>query len=226
MIKIPVYAVFVAGGSGSRMGGSTPKQFLELGGIPILQRSVEGFLDACPDAKVIIVLPERNIDTWKELCVKYAASFPQTLVKGGMTRFHSVLNALGKVPDGVIVSVHDAGRPLFTPALIRNMVEQMSAPDGPDCLIPVIPVTDTIRSMVAGIPSPDRSTLAAVQTPQMFRSEVLKKAYQQPYDTSFTDDASVAERAGFRISTTPGERFNIKITTPEDLRLARLLLRP
>ena len=226
MIKIPVYAVFVAGGSGSRMGGSTPKQFLELGGIPILQRSVEGFLDACPDAKVIIVLPERNIDTWKELCVKYAASFPQTLVKGGMTRFHSVLNALGKVPDGVIVSVHDAVRPLFTPALIRNMVEQMSAPDGPDCLIPVIPVTDTIRSMVAGIPSPDRSTLAAVQTPQMFRSEVLKKAYQQPYDTSFTDDASVAERAGFRISTTPGERFNIKITTPEDLRLARLLLRP
>ena len=95
MIKIPVYAIFVAGGSGSRMGSATPKQFLELGGIPILQRSVEGFLEACPEAKVIIVLPQRNIGTWKELCLKYAASFPQTLVEGGMTRFHSVLNALG-----------------------------------------------------------------------------------------------------------------------------------
>ena len=135
-----------------------------------------------------------------------------------------MLNALGKVPDGVIVSVHDAVRPLATPALIGNMLEQMRAPGGPDCLIPVVPVTDTLRSMAEGIPSPDRSTLAAVQTPQMFRSEVLKKAYRQPYDTSFTDDASVAERAGFRVSTTPGERFNIKITTPEDLRLARLLL--
>ena len=224
MIKIPVYAIFVAGGSGSRMGSTTPKQFLELGGIPILQRSVEGFLEACPEAKVIIVLPQRNIGTWKELCLKYAASFPQTLVEGGMTRFHSVLNALGKVPDGVIVSVHDAVRPLATPALIGNMLEQMRAPGGPDCLIPVVPVTDTLRSMAEGIPSPDRSTLAAVQTPQMFRSEVLKKAYRQPYDTSFTDDASVAERAGFRVSTTPGERFNIKITTPEVLRLARLLL--
>ena len=224
MIKIPVYAIFVAGGSGTRMGGGTPKQFLELGGVPILQRSVEVFLEACGDARVIIVLPERCMELWRNLCIKYAASFPQTLVHGGMTRFHSVQNALAKVPDGAIVSVHDAVRPLVTPGLIGTMIEKMLSPGGPQALIPVVPVTDTLRSTAPGTPAPDRSTLVAVQTPQMFRSEVLKKAYRQPYDTSFTDDASVAERSGVRIDTVPGERFNIKITTPDDMQLARLLL--
>ena len=219
-----VYAVFVAGGSGTRMGGDVPKQFLDLGGIPILQRSVERFLDAAPDARVIVVLPERHLDQWQELCLQHAVSFPQTIVHGGMTRFHSVQNALGKVPDGAIVSIHDGVRPLFTPGLVRAMLDRMQLPGGPQALIPVVPVTDTLRSTDSSLPAPDRSRLVAVQTPQMFLSEVLKRAYRQPYDTAFTDDASVAERAGARIELFPGEKYNLKITTPEDLALARLLI--
>ena len=219
-----VYAVFVAGGSGTRMGGDVPKQFLDLGGIPILQRSVERFLDAAPDARVIIVLPERHLDQWQELCLQHAVSFPQTIVHGGMTRFHSVQNALGKVPDGAIVSIHDGVRPLFTPGLVRAMLDRMQLPGGPQALIPAVPVTDTLRSTDPSLPAPDRSRLVAVQTPQMFLSEVLKQAYRLPYDTAFTDDASVAERAGARIELFPGEKYNLKITTPEDLALARLLI--
>lgn len=222
----PVYAVFVAGGSGSRMGGDVPKQFLELRGVPILERSIERFLDAVPDARVVTVLPDKHIDTWREICLRRGLSFPQTIVKGGMTRFHSVKNALGRVPDGAIVSVHDGVRPLASEALIAGMVEKMQVPGGPAGLIPVVPVVDTLRSVAAGVPAPDRSTLVAVQTPQMFLSEALKEAYRLPYDVTFTDDASVAERAGFTVLTVPGERYNIKITTPEDLRLAELLLMP
>ena len=216
-----VYAVFVAGGSGTRMGGDVPKQFLELGGVPVLQRSIERFLEAEPAAHVIVVLPVQHILTWRELCVKHAVSFAQTIVKGGMTRFHSVQAALEKVPDGVIVSVHDGVRPLVTPALVRRMLDTMSTARA---LIPVLPVTDTLRCLEPGAVLPPRSSLVAVQTPQMFLSEDLKRAYSQPYDTSFTDDASVVERIGIDIETLPGEKFNIKITTPEDLDLARLLL--
>ena len=220
----PVYAIFVAGGSGTRMGGDVPKQFIELGGVPVLQRSVERLLEAEPSAHVVTVLPAQHIATWQELCIRYAVPSPQTVVAGGMTRFHSVLAALAKVPDGAIAVVHDGVRPLVTPALVRRMLDEISAPGGPQALIPVLPVTDTLRSVDPSAPAPDRSKLVAVQTPQMFLSEVLKQAYHQPYSTSFTDDASVVERSGVAISTTPGEKFNIKITTPEDLRLARLLL--
>ena len=220
-----VYAVFVAGGSGSRMGTDVPKQFLDLGGIPVLQRSIESFLEGEPSAHVIVVLPAHHIQTWREMCLEHAVSFPQLLVKGGMTRFHSVQAALARVPDGAIVAVHDGVRPLVTPALVRRMLDVMNdGTAGVTALIPVLPVTDTLRSTVQGAPAPDRSAMVAVQTPQMFLSEELKRAYAQPYDTSFTDDASVAERSGIRVSTLPGEKFNIKITTPEDLTLARLLL--
>ena len=198
-----------------------PKQFLELGGAPVLQRTIETFLEAVPDARVITVLPEIHMATWRDICVTRSVSFPQTLVKGGMTRFHSVRNALEKVPDGAIIAVHDGVRPLFTPALVRTMLQRME-----ECpaLIPVVPVVDTLRSVVPGVPAPDRSSIVAVQTPQMFWSEKLKAAYRQPYDTSFTDDASVAERAGIPVQTVPGERFNLKITTPEDMLLAKAIL--
>ena len=223
-MAMEVFAVFVAGGSGTRMGSEVPKQFMELGGMPVLQRTVERFLEADPAAHVITVLPAAHIGTWSELCIRYAASFSQTVVAGGITRFHSVQAALGKVPEGAIVSVHDGVRPLFTPALVRSMLARMRAPGGPGALIPVLPVTDTLRSIVPGVPAPDRSKLVAVQTPQMFSSSLLKAAYAQPFDPSFTDDASVAERAGVAVETIAGEKFNIKITTPEDFTLARLLL--
>ena len=219
-----IYAIFVAGGSGTRMGSELPKQFLDLDGTPILQRSIERFLDAENAAHVITVLPERYIPLWSEMCLQRGVVFAQTLVKGGMTRFHSVQNALDKVPDGAIVAVHDGVRPLVSEALIRSMLARIAEPGGPKAIVPVVPVTDTLRSLDPGSPAPDRSHLVAVQTPQMFLSEVLKAAYRQPYDVSFTDDASVVECTGVPVETIPGERFNIKITTPEDMVLARAIL--
>lgn len=216
-----IYAIFVAGGSGTRMGGTTPKQFLDLGGIPILQRSIEAFLKACPDAKIITVLPSEHIEIWKELCRKHILNAPQTLVAGGMTRFHSVKNALERIPDNAVVSIHDGVRPLVSGELIKRMLERME-----DCeaLIPALPVTDSLKFKNGTLPEPDRSGIVAVQTPQMFRSGILKDAYRQAYQESFTDDASVVARKGIRLSFIEGEKFNIKITTPEDLRLAEVLI--
>lgn len=216
-----VYAVFVAGGNGSRMGGTTPKQFLEIGGIPVLVRTIENFLGACPEAKVITVLPKDHISTWKEICTKKALTCPQTIVEGGMTRFHSVRNALAGVPDGAIVAVHDGVRPFAGKEMIRKMLKEM---ESCDALVPAVPVVDSLKYRDGSLPEPDRSGIVAVQTPQMFRSELLKDAYRQAYRESFTDDASVAARKGIRISFTEGERFNIKITTPDDLKLAELII--
>ena len=209
-----LFAIFVAGGSGTRMGGDIPKQFIKLSGKPLLQLSIEKFLNACPDVHVITVLPERHFETWKSLCSECALDCPQVLVAGGLTRFHSVKNALERVPDGAIVAVHDGVRPFVSEDLIRRMVERMS---GCRALIPVLPVMDTLRYRDLSLPDPDRSAIVRVQTPQMFLSEELKAAYGQAYDPSFTDDGSVARRYGIPLSFIDGERRNIKITVPEDL---------
>ena len=217
-----IYGIFVAGGSGTRMGGEVPKQFLLLDGKPILQWTIERFLEADPEMKIITVLPRTHFQTWKNLCATHSFDCPQTLVAGGLTRFHSVQNALRKVPDSVIVSIHDGVRPLATPTLVRRMLDRMQA--GERALLPVVKVVDTLRSTELGLPAPDRSRTVAVQTPQMFLSEDIKAAYAQAYDLSFTDDASVAERAGIPLAFEEGERFNLKITTPEDLVLAEAVL--
>ena len=218
-----IYGIFVAGGSGTRMGGEVPKQFLMLDGRPILQRTIEGFLEAEPDLKVITVLPRVHFQTWKDLCATYSFHCPQTLVAGGLTRFHSVQNALRKVPDGAIVAIHDGVRPLVSPALVRRMLDRMEE-EGCQALLPVVPVVDTLRSTDPATPDPDRSKIVAVQTPQIFRSEDIKAAYTQAYDLSFTDDASVAARKEIPLTLEQGERFNLKITTPEDLVLAEAIL--
>lgn len=216
-----VYAVFVAGGSGSRMGGEVPKQFLEVKGKTLLQHTMEKFIEAIPDVRLVTVLPKSHFDDWKTICVNSALDVPQILVEGGITRFHSVRNALGKVPDGAYVIVHDGVRPFVSIELIRSMLAEM---EHCHALIPVVPVTDTLRSKDPEYPDPDRSKCVAVQTPQIFRSEELKAAYSQAYDPLFTDDASVAARAGIPVSLFPGEKYNIKITTPEDLVIAKFLL--
>lgn len=216
-----IYAIFVAGGSGTRMGGDVPKQFLPLAGLPVLVRTISRFVEALPEAHVVTVLPAHLIDEWKQMCIKYELTVPQTLVAGGLTRFHSVRNALEKVPDGAIVSVHDGVRPLLSVNLIRAMVEKVREVPA---LLPVVPVVDTLRSTDPGVPAPDRSRTVAVQTPQMFWSEVLKDAYRQAYDLSFTDDGSVVEKKGVSLSFIEGERYNIKITTPEDMVLAEAIL--
>lgn len=223
------YVILMAAGSGTRMGSDKPKQFIELEGKAILQMTIETFLEACPDVSVITVLPEAHMSYWREYCLERNFTCPQVLVKGGITRFHSVRNALEKVPDGAVVAVHDGVRPLVTADLVRDMFERsMTVP----ALIPVIPCVDTMKVLerkegeLVSIPgaSVDRSVLFGAQTPQVFHSEILKSAYSQAYDTSFTDDASVVEKYGKNLSYLMGERFNIKITTQDDLVLARAIL--
>lgn len=224
------YVIFTAAGSGTRMKAAEPKQFLLLGGLPVLHRSIFAFVDACPDVKVITVLPKEHISRWEELCIKYPLNVPQRIVEGGITRFHSVRNALEKVPEGAVVAVHDGVRPLISQDLIRTMFGKMK-----ECraLIPVLPATDTLKSLKCdasgkivptGLPDPDRGCVFCAQTPQMFLSEDLKAAYTLPFDTSFTDDASVAAKYGIPLSYIEGERKNIKLTTPEDLPLAELFI--
>ncbi|MBR2162580.1 MAG: 2-C-methyl-D-erythritol 4-phosphate cytidylyltransferase [Bacteroidales bacterium] len=223
------YVIIMAAGSGTRMGAEVPKQFIELGGKAILQRTIEIFLDACPGISVVTVLPEDHMTYWRNYCLERNFICPQVLVKGGITRFHSVRNALEKIPEGAVVAVHDGVRPLLTPGMVSRMFEEA---ENTPALIPVVPCVDTMRvlhrngDMLETVPgaSVDRSVLFGVQTPQIFHSEILKAAYSLPYETSFTDDASVVEKYGKNLSYTMGERFNIKMTTKDDLLFARAIM--
>lgn len=226
-----IYGIFVAGGSGLRMGGNLPKQFLDLGGIPILQRTIERFIEVIPEIEVITVLPKAHFQTWDELCTLHNFHRKQILVEGGLTRFHSVKNALSKVPDGAIVMIHDGVRPLASVDFLRRIVARCGTFRG---LIPVLPAVDSLKILVkdengmlqtAAVPDPDRTNIYCAQTPQVFCSEDIKAAYAQAYDLAFTDDASVARSKKIPLSYIEGERGNIKITTPDDLTVARLLLK-
>lgn len=223
------YVIIMAAGSGTRMGAEVPKQFIELGGKAILQRTIEVFLEACPGISVVTVLPEDHMEYWRNYCLERNFICPQILVKGGITRFHSVRNALEKIPEGAVVAVHDGVRPLLTSGMVSRMYDEA---ENTPALIPVVPCVDTMRvlhrngDMLETVPgaSVDRSVLFGVQTPQIFHSEILKAAYSLPYETSFTDDASVVEKYGKNLSYTMGERFNIKMTTKDDLLFARAIM--
>ena len=227
------YAIIMAAGSGTRMGAEMPKQFIELEGKAILHRTIEVFLNACPGVNIITVLPESHMDYWRQYCLDRNFICPQILVKGGITRFHSVKNALEKVPTEALVAVHDAVRPLVTESFVKSMFEKAETTPA---LIPVIPCVDTMKVLekknVHGVEelvtmqgqSVDRSILYAAQTPQIFHSEILKDAYGQAFDTAFTDDASVVLKYGKNLSYLIGERFNIKLTTQDDLVLAKAIL--
>lgn len=223
------YVIIMAAGSGTRMGGPLPKQFLEIGGKAILQHTIETFLEACPGISVVTVLNSDYVGYWRDYCLRRNFTCPQIIVAGGFTRFHSVRNALDKIPDGAVVAVHDGVRPLVTAALVRTMYEMAETVPA---LIPVVPCTDTLKVLqkegdelktVDGAVA-DRSMLYAAQTPQIFHSQMLKSAYSLAYDTMFTDDASVVQKYGKSLSYTVGERLNIKITTQEDLLLAEAVM--
>ena len=212
-------ALIVAGGQGERMNTATPKQFLLLKGTPILMHTLKQFSHF---EKIVLVLPNTQFDYWHSLCNTYNFTLKYTLVAGGETRFHSVKNGLKKADINSVVAVHDGVRPLVSTSLINRLISK--AKDGIG-VIPILPVKDSIRK-VDGENSIhiDRSKLYKVQTPQCFFSSNIKKAYAQEFSEHFTDDASVFESSGGKINTILGEEINLKITTEEDLKIAKVLV--
>ena len=220
-------AIIVAGGSGTRFGAQLPKQFLELGGIPILMRSIEAFGENSDGSfDVIVTLPEGQMALWQELCEKYAFSVPHRVVAGGDTRWHSVKNALDSIVDMTdidIILVHDGVRPLVTADLIGRTME---AARNYGAAIPVVMLNDSVRQVKGDVSRAlDRSTLRAVQTPQAFDAGMLLEAYSFPYQPTFTDDASVVEQLGYPVTLVEGDPNNLKITRPMDLAVAEYLLK-
>jgi 2-C-methyl-D-erythritol 4-phosphate cytidylyltransferase len=218
------HLILVAGGSGSRMGSATPKQFLLLGGRPILLRTLEQFFAYDSTINVVIALPEAAIEAWQKIVKTYAISIPHTFVVGGATRFHSVKNALSKIEGEGLVAVHDGVRPLVSHATIEFCFGEA---EKSGAAIPTIPLSDSIRKKVGDGKSVavNRSDFCAVQTPQVFRLSVLRKAYEQEYCNDFTDDASVVESAGYKVSLVQGNVENIKVTTPADLIFAEAIIK-
>lgn len=230
------YLVIVAAGSGRRMGGELPKQFLPLGGCSVLQRSIDVFRRAVPGIHIVTVLAPEWKEYWRDLCMKHRFFYPQSLVDGGLTRFHSVQNALARIPGDALVAIHDGVRPLLSEALVRDLFQRAETADG---VVPCLPVVDTLRCLQmqegvgcsSGKVLPARSEMYAVQTPQIFDAALLKAAYTLPFEPDYTDDASVVERyirqQGLpqKIEYVPGERHNLKLTTPGDLLLAEAILK-
>ena len=251
-MKSEEYAIIVAGGKGLRMGGDIPKQFLPIGGKPVLMRTIERFHEYSEDLQIILVLPQEQQEYWHKLCRKHNFPLPQQggvrggaylLANGGETRFHSVQNGLALIPDDAegVVGVHDGVRPFVTVEVIRRCYEEARRQKA---VIPVIPVVETLRHIEGKPPlgsvaslceetsnlksqtskTVPRSDYRLVQTPQTFNIKLLKAANRQPYNAGFTDDASVVEAFGFDITLVEGNRENIKITTPFDLKIAEVLL--
>lgn len=218
------YVIIVAGGKGLRMGGDIPKQFLPVGGQPVLMRTLERFRAYSDGLDIILVLPRDQQDYWLDLCGKYNFQVTHRITDGGETRFHSVRNGLAVIPDGEegVVGVHDGVRPFPTVEVIGRCFE---AARKEGAVIPVAPVVETLRYTGGGDGGHNvlRSDYRLVQTPQTFRISLLKEAYGQPYREAFTDDASVVEGIGRQVVMVDGNRENIKITTPFDLKIAEAL---
>lgn len=219
------YAIIVAGGKGTRFGSDIPKQFLLLNEVPVLMHTIMRFVDT--NTEIIVVLPEAQIQTWNELCNTHNFNIPHKIVAGGTTRFHSVKNALECIipSEGDLIAVHDGVRPLVS----KNIIEEAYATaSSHGSAIPAIEVTDTIRQVSENETSSTtllRSTLRAVQTPQVFDAFMLKDAYNKPFSEAFTDDASVIESAGHSVKLTKGSPTNIKITHSIDLIIAKEFLK-
>ncbi len=216
------FAIIVAGGSGSRMGGNIAKQFMTLASKPVIVHTIERFLALPYTVDIIIVLPADYKDYWKEYCFANGLTFRHTLVSGGITRFHSVKNALKYVVGGSLVAVHDGVRPFVHPQFIDQLYQLAEIHKA---VVPVINPVDSMRVKEgAGSKVVDRQQYLMVQTPQVFQSDLLINAYKQAYTPVFTDDASVVESTGEKICFTDGNAMNIKITNPGDLVLAEAVL--
>lgn len=238
--------IIVAGGSGRRVGGSIPKQFRLLGGMPVLARTINRFAETLPGAEIVAVLPEEHIAFWRDLAARFDVA-KHSVAAGGSERFHSVKHGIDALKsDPELIAVQDGVRPLASPEMIRGVVR---CAELHGAAIPVVEPVDSFReteeeagegkegrngngacagddtaSAAAGSHIVDRRRLRIVQTPQVFRAEWLRGAYALPYRETFTDDASVVEAAGHAIRLASGERENIKITTPADFLIAEALI--
>lgn len=214
--------IIVAGGSGRRMGGALPKQFMMLDNEPILARSINRIHEALPAAEIVVVLPEEHVELWKNIAARFDVA-RHKIALGGKERFHSVKNGLAALSEGVrTIAIHDAVRPLASKKLIIRL---LLAAEKSVAVIPAVAPIDSYR-IVEGDDSRiiDRSALRMVQTPQVFHAEALRVAYEQPFSSTFTDDASVMEAAGHKVTLVEGERENIKITTPSDMLIAEAII--
>ena len=213
--------LIVAGGKGLRIGSDLPKQFLPIGGKPVLMHTIEAFHHFDRTMKIILVLPQEQQTYWQELCAKHSFVIEHTVVDGGETRFHSVKNGLACVNSG-LVGVHDGVRPFVSPEVIKRCYELAAIKKA---VIPVIDVVETVRHITeTGSETVSRNDYKLVQTPQVFDAELLKQAYAQEYTPFFTDDASVVEAMGIPVCLVEGNRENIKITTPFDLKISSALV--
>ena len=213
----------MAGGSGIRMNSPVPKQFLKLDGKPILLHSINKFLDIDPTIEIILVLPQEYLKFWEQLCAEYMFHKPIKIAYSGESRFHSVKNGLELVTEEGIVAIHDAVRPLVSS---KTILATYKAAEMYGNAVPAVPINDSIRQIESTRTiAVDRSRYCATQTPQCFRSDIIKKAYQQEYHYTFTDDAMVVEAMGEQIRLVDGNPENIKITSPKDLAIAEVLLK-
>lgn len=219
------YVIIVAGGHGQRMGSDVPKQFLRVGGEPVLMHTIRRFHEYDASLQIIVVLPGDQFETWKQLCAQYQFAVGHRLVEGGATRFESSRNGLKAIADDEegLVAFHDGVRPFVS---LETIGRCFKAADEEYAAIPVVPVTSTLCYVDGhgGGKNVQRSDYREVQTPQVFDIQLAKQAFRQPYQEAFTDDASVVEALGCQVAMVEGNRENIKLTTPFDLKIAEVLL--
>ena len=216
------YVIIVAGGKGLRMGSDLPKQFLPMGDKPVLMHTLEVFRRYDETLQIIVVLPREQQDFWKQLCQKHSFAVEHTFADGGETRFYSVKNGLALLQEPGLVGVHDGVRPFVSVEGLRRWYDLAKVQKA---VIPVVDVVETLRHLTdAGSETVSRNDYKLVQTPQVFDVELLKQAYAQEFTPFFTDDASVVEAMGMPVYLAEGNRENIKITTPFDLKVGSALL--
>lgn len=215
--------IIVAGGNGSRMNSTIPKQFMQMEGVPILMHTLQRIHKFDPTLELILVLPASEIELWNTLCKKHVRLIPHQLVEGGENRFESVKNGLKHTDGFELIGIHDGVRPLVSDETLRNCFE-VAAIHG--TAIPVLPAHESVRKGSLSHSTPvNRSDYFLVQTPQVFKSEIIHKGYLQQWRAEFTDDASVVEQIGVEVQMVYGNRENIKITYPEDLLIAETFLK-
>lgn len=217
-------AILVAGGKGTRMGGSVAKQYLPVAGQPVLMRTLSVFYSVDPSTDLILVLPESDFLYWKELCKDYQFKIPHRVVAGGNSRFQSVRNGLNSLdPKTTLVAIHDGVRPFVTKKVIS---ESFETAEKNGSAIAVVALKDSIRKLTDDGKSfyEERQYFRLVQTPQTFQVDKIKKAFAVTELQQFTDDATVYENQGWQVTLISGNPENIKITTPEDMDYAEFIV--